>query len=719
MKITKILITLAVAALISACESEPSEDLQDSIVETTPETNDTVNPSALFDPASSVIPFPNNLLFSGSLDGTLNIPVADAADLSNPQVALNSLDGFSTVAPMSTEFSTAIDATSVTPTSVKMYEVSLSGPGGAVVNVDSQLTFGVDFFATLSSVDSSQSTLAILPLKPLDANTSYMVVITDDLMTSSSTAFGPSVTYRLIKNIPNPLVFGDPTIPGALQSLTVDELASFEGLRQIVNVSEGTVAAFDAAVGASDIILSWSFTTQSVGDVLTVVQGLVGTPATSLSPSTVNLGLGAGLSPAGAANVFEGSIDIPYYLTAPSVANPVANLSNPWQAENAVAGENNLTGLNPLPAVTDTVTIPLMVTTPVDTATFPAPWKTVIFQHGITSDRTAMLAVADSLAEAGFAVVAIDMALHGVGNSSPFYQTGNERTFDVDFVTQDVDGNITAAAPDSTIDSSGRHFINLTNLLVTRDNLRQSVADLFALTAAIPSIDVDGGGADLDGSEIYFVGHSLGAMVGITFTALEIAVKDAVFAFGGGSLPKILDGSAAFSPSIVAGLAASGVNKGTAGYESFLGAAQTVVDAADPINHAEDAATGRGVLFFEIVGGGGSTPSDLVVPNTVPDGNDSSNTVPAPLAGTEPVLELMGLNPPVNSDQISSDLQHSVKFLFGNHSSLLSPAADVFNTADTNLAVTTEMQTIMATFLGSDGAFIDITNDTLLQAPPP
>ena len=82
------------------------------------------------------------------------------------------------------------------------------------------------------------------------------------------------------------------------------------------------------------------------------------------------------------------------------------------------------------------------------------------------------------------------------------------------------------------IDSSGRHYINLNNLLVTRDNVRQSIADLFALTAAIPSIDVDGGGADLDGSNIYFVGHSLGAMVGTTFLALEPNVKDAVLAFG-------------------------------------------------------------------------------------------------------------------------------------------------------------------------------------------
>ena len=83
-----------------------------------------------------------------------------------------------------------------------------------------------------------------------------------------------------------------------------------------------------------------------------------------------------------------------------------------------------------------------------------------------------------------------------------------------------------------------------------------------------------------------------------------------MLAFGGGSLPKILDGSASFGPSVSEGLAARGVVKGTADYEAFLGAAQTVLDSSDPINHAVTAATGRGVLFFEIVGGNGS-PSDL------------------------------------------------------------------------------------------------------------
>ena len=733
MKITNIFVTLAAVALVSACDPGPTEHLQDSIVETTPASNGAVNPTASFDPSNSVIPFPNNLLFAGSVDGTLNIPVADETNLSDPQVALNAVDGFSTVAPMSSGFSTAIDASSITPTSVKMYEVTLSGPGGAevtlsgpggaVVVVNDQLTFGVDFVATLSSVDLSQSTLAVLPLRPLDEKTSYMMVITDDLMASSSRPFDPSVTYRLIKTLSDPLVFcPDPTaascaLPGALRSLSEEDLASFETLRQIINVSEGTVAAFDSSIATSDIIQSWSFTTQSIGDVLEQVRSnildgdvpasvLVGAPTPD--PEDDN---GIVDSPLGAADIYVGTVAVPYYLTVASGVNDAGPLASFWKgAAGSLLSQHNTNAV-----ATSTENIPVMVSIPKAKAG-DSDIPVVIYQHGITTNRATMLAVADSMAAAGMAVVAIDMPLHGLtgdetNGTENFYMADSERTFDLDL----ADNTTSAPGPDGVTDSSGKHFINLTNLLNTRDNVRQAVSDLFAVTYAIE--DLTAGTSSFDSSKIYFLGHSLGAMVGTTFVALEENVRDAAFAFGGGSYPKVLDGSAAFGPTISAGLSAAGVDKGTADYESFMGAAQTVVDTADPINHASNAAVDRGIVYFEIVGGNTGSPSDLVVPNTVPDGNDSSNTVPAPLAGTEPILALMGLTQ-VNSDQAGSDLKHSVKFVVGNHSSLLSADADLVNSEETNTKVRTEIQTIAATFLASDGALVDITDDSLLQAAP-
>ena len=708
MKNYKLISVLLSALLISACTSEPSDDLQDSIVEATPDTVGALVPSALFDPSNSIIPFPNNLLFNGSIDGTINIPVANSSDLSDPQVALNGVDGFSTVAPMSSEFSTAIDTATVNGTSVKVYQVALSGPGGAVVGVISQLTFGVDFVAALSSVDSSQSTVAILPLVPLAEKTSYMVVITDDLMSTGGKPFGPSITYQLIKNLPDPLVFGDPGLPGILQSLDAAELAAFEELRLLVNISEATVAAFDGAIEVTDIIQGWSFTTQSIGDVLTQVRndirgGAVPVTSVALAPGPL------GTSPGGLADIYIGTLQAPYYLTVAGGVNDPTPLGSFWRG----TGGTNLSYLtvNLSPEATNpTLAIPLMVSVPI--AGQPGTFPIVIYQHGITTNRATMLAIADAFAARGIAVAAIDLPMHGLtgneANGTEFYKSGgNERTFELDLVTQNpMTGDITAEVPDGIIDTSGRHFINLANLQNTRDNLRQGVSDLFALTYAINNLTAGVNG--FDPANIDFLGHSLGAMVGTVFTALEDEVDDAVLAMGGGSLPKILDGSASFSPAIVAGLAARGVAKGTPDYESFIGAAQTVVDSGDPVNYATDlAAAGEGILFFEVVGGN-TSPSDLVVPNTVPDGNDSSGTVPAPLAGTEPILALMGLTH-LNASTMGTNAQITTKFISGDHGSLLDPSADPL--------VFAEMQNEMAEFINSNGDDLVVADPSVLLVP--
>jgi len=98
------------------------------------------------------------------------------------------------------------------------------------------------------------------------------------------------------------------------------------------------------------------------------------------------------------------------------------------------------------------------------------------------------------------------------------------------------------------------------------------------------------------------------------------------------------------------------------------------------------------------------------VPNTVPDANDDGTTIPAPLAGTEPQLALLGLTQ-ANASRVGSDLLVTTKYTAGGHSSFLDPTPDV--------AVTTEMQTETANFLGSDGAALVVTDDTVLQAPAP
>ncbi|MBE9565078.1 MAG: hypothetical protein IMF17_07510, partial [Proteobacteria bacterium] len=91
--ISMVIVPFAALAL-TACSDDKSTTVQDGIV--------TAGPISNYDLAESIIPFPNDLLFQGSVTGTLNIPVDDPADLSDPKVAMNGVDGFSTNAPMST-----------------------------------------------------------------------------------------------------------------------------------------------------------------------------------------------------------------------------------------------------------------------------------------------------------------------------------------------------------------------------------------------------------------------------------------------------------------------------------------------------------------------------------------------------------------------------------------------------------------------------------------
>lgn len=684
------LITLCILGLsslaLSGCGEDKTTTLQDNI--------DSSHFAARFDPSNSILPFPNNLLFTGSTDGTLNIPAADPDDYMDPTVALNALDGFSTLAPISATFTDSIDAASLSVgSSVRVFEVELSAQG-ALTAVTRELS-AAEYAVTLSSVDTSGSTLVILPLTPLDAASSYLVVLTNGIKSTDGKAVKPDTTYALTKST-SALIDGEGHSQYA--ALTDQQAQDLEPLRQLTNLAEGTIAAVTAGLETADIVLSWTFTTQSIGAVLTELEATAtaGAIATAAIPAgegnlTTADVLGAG---PGLADVHAGTLTLPYYLTAPSEGNPTASLTQFWHgAEGSLLSKYNTTAV-----ATGNVTVPVLMTVP-NTGTMPANgWPVVIFQHGITGDRSNLFGIADTLAANGYVAVAIDLPLHGITDTgNGLYAGALERHFGVDF----INNTTFAEGPDGVIDDSGQHFINLKYLLTSRDNLRQAVADLFVLYQSLGNIP----STSVDTDKVYFLGHSLGGIVGATFLALEPGVKDAVLAMPGGGIAKLLDGSARFGPVVAGGLAAAGVVKGTADYESFMGAAQTVLDTADPINHAANIANGRGVLLFEVVGGGGSLP-DQVVPNNV-FAAAPAGTVPSPTAGTDPLATAMGLTR-YDSSTAGTDLAAWVRFTAGDHSSILDPSADA--------ATTTEMQTETTLFLNSGGNQLTVVNPAVVEA---
>jgi hypothetical protein len=398
--------------------------------------------------------------------------------------------------------------------------------------------------------------------------------------------------------------------------------------------------------------------------------------------TTAQLGLGL----PGIATIYTGYLDIAYY------GDPANPLTTFW-INSSLAPPNPQ---NPLPiARVPNRRIPLLATLPNAQSgrTQPAAgWPVVIFQHGVTVNRTIMLAMADSFAQAGFAVVAIDLPLHGVTDTtSPFYQGpghalgNNERHFNMDNV-----GATGVFAPDGQIDN-GWQIFNVSNPLNARDHIRQAVADMIALKRTLPSLDFPNvPNPDLDASRIHFVGSSLGSIVSGVFLGVDTEIRTATLQSPAGPWTSILTDPQAtvFGGPIRNALSAQGLPPGTVGFDNFVRDLQTVIDPVDPVNFAADAAT-HPIHVIEILG-------DTSVPNRPTD-------YIAQLWGLPSVSTTTPGGPPGPPGSIEG----IVRFTAGAHSSLFDPRPSA--------AVTAEMQQQTVWYAATGGGQIRIQAPSVVQ----
>ena len=683
------------------------------------------NPSLCGSPA---IPFPNNALFSGTTDATLNIPNPSSAPF---VTAANLTDGYSTTASIFTDVLGAVDYNTAAD-SILIFEADAS-PRFLVAGVDftvqpsiamaqvsgtgpaSGACASTGLPAKFLPISQQRSRLLIEPLKPLNPSTTYIVAVTKSLKSMDGIAALPNEFFPLVNSDtklcdltgtdPDPTLLdcSDPAAPAAaaaalhapvLATLSappttaVQKLTTLETLRRslIRPTVNGLKAGYSALKGStlddSDLVIAWSFTTQSIGNSLVSLNTTpVATPrAIGVVPTNINTNQ-ANASLASYANIYAGTVSLPYFLANNST--PGAPLTTSWAPDtsggpvaanppalggtvpcSALAPPASTTICYPRPLLKSNEAVPVMVTVPnasapgncgsrgtiagsFSSATCVAPaggWPVVIFQHGITRNRSDMLAIAPTLAAAGFVVVAIDLPLHGImpagsaatcgaTSTNAFYAGSAERTFNMDF-----SNNTTGAAgSDGIVDCSGTYFVNLSSLITSRDNLRQAVSDLIHLTKSINGLDFDGNGAtdEIDETKIRFVGQSLGAIVGTTFMGVNTDVQAAALNVPGGGLGKLLDASAAFGPKIAAGLAASFVFEGTDTYETFVRFAQQMVDPGDPINYAAAANTNHPLLVTEVIG-------DAVVPNNAGATCPAASALPAGLGATATTVDAAG-----------------------------------------------------------------------------
>lgn len=149
---------------------------------------------------------------------------------------------------------------------------------------------------------------------------------------------------------------------------------------------------------------------------------------------------------------------------------------------------------------------------PAGAATRPAP--VVLMAHGINADHSQLCGVAKDLARAGLATLRFDLPRHG-----------------------DRGGG-------------AMDFLDLTRPAKIRDNIRQAAVDLASLTLLVEALaaeldylplDAPDGVADVDGSGVGFLGHSLGGIVGSVFVPLHDRVGPAVINVAGVGLTHMVE----------------------------------------------------------------------------------------------------------------------------------------------------------------------------------
>jgi hypothetical protein len=749
-------LTLTVAALLlGACGSHSVSDGSTGIGPTDPTMGNAAGstpPPTTFHPmfnvAQGILPYPTDLYFFGSTDGTLRLPTI--APLTPNVSAINGLDGFSTTAAITVRFSTPIDASTLNPYDVVVVRLTLDNatkgpslppaPGAQLPQV---LQYGTDYkvyvsgqgpAGALSQIgDSGGTVLAIEPSHPLDAssgatNIGYLVLLTNGIKDTGGNAAVPDNDYATVQQ-------------GALADLlagkTTPTCATVTNptLNLVCQLTFGHLAiAAKGGLNPASVVLSFSFSTQSISDTLNVLWATyqatpvaAGTIAAAPIGKTTQDLLGAA-SP-GLADIWVGTLKLPYYLAAAADPHDTAPLTAYWTAAGPPpAGldqtSRKLTRFNPVPAKTSDQVVPVLVGVPDaarTTCVEPATgWPVIVFVHGITRNRTDALAIFDAYASRCFVVVAIDQPLHGLTDpTNPLYRnqlfTGSpaaalitgERTFDLD-----LENNATSApGPDGVIDPSGTWAINLTSLLTARDNTRQAESDLLWLGRVLPTLSLGvnkNGTSDVDGTQLQLAGQSLGSIVGTPVLAVRSLATGAsnspylsgLLSVDGGALGYILRDSPAFAPKVAAGLkAASGglVVPGATLFDNFFRDAQTALDSGDPVNYVAAAVAGRPVLIQQVVGGGLLPDSTLALPDLV-----VPNTNTARLIAAAPFTRFAPGQLPLPAGQGAY-----VNFIYGQHGSLLDPTGTA-NTAQTNGAAWLEMQTEAVAFAVARGQVVTV-----------
>jgi hypothetical protein len=297
--------------------------------------------TALYQVFAGVLPYPFDVYFAGSTDGTLNIQPANS--LWPAQSALNGLDGFSTTAPIRETFNGPLDTGSLAaPGAVVVVHISTNnaGPqakapvsplqGGTFVPLAGCVKGGATCTAAnydymVGQAAENPAILEITPLKPLAASTCLPTPpATTSPCAAANGGNGEGYLVLLTKSI---TVGGAAAVPDADYASFQAALAS--GGAKCPSITDAQLNAICQLTGAqlalgqalginpADVVASFSFSTQSILDTLAAAAAQATPQAIKVSPVILN-GMQqttAAFQGFGLADVYVGVLTLPYYLS--------------------------------------------------------------------------------------------------------------------------------------------------------------------------------------------------------------------------------------------------------------------------------------------------------------------------------------------------------------------------------------------------------------------
>ena len=449
--------------------------------------------------AFAVGPFPANVLTTPDptqLTGLhVNLPASEGSCLpeSSPVCSnnnlLNKIDGFSVNPRVMACFSGPVDPATL---SQAVSIVPVSGPG-AHQHPSVPASIGQII------LDPATNCAFAKPDRVLDQRTSYLLVITDLVKDTAGNRVQPDPAYTDCVT-QEPDTYCDQLSDALQHSRPIPKgrvvAASLFTTMTVTNWLERAHAFVDATPQiALPAGFPWLFPTSTI-------QKITWTPAQSGLPSQ-DISLDAITD---VDSIAFGLFLSPNYLN-PSAAVPGTIDGSPT-APNAYAPVSFHVFLPPGPGKGAKIPV-------------------VIYGHGLgDSQFGAPTYIASTFAKKGFATLAFEVPGHGFGSGSQVKVTTKNGTF-----TELTPGRGIQLMPPNPIGPTDGCIIP--GPFGIRDCARQTAVDLFTLVKAIQT--TNGLGLNLDPKRIYYVGQSLGSIVGTLFMAVEPAVRTAVLNGAGGT----------------------------------------------------------------------------------------------------------------------------------------------------------------------------------------